>query len=377
MLSTTPLKSGARCRKPVAFDDERNGVQAALSCLPDPRQLFHQLGYRVSAMIRRRRLLSALEREAKAQEGLLPVLSRQLQDVISTVDTGARTACTSFQGMATLARNSANLGERLIQSEGGSNVNGALDECRATMRKLLDRLEQSGKLYEKAILQMESVGTSVQRVFLALKELDQCSYRSRLTAINAKIEAVHVGQVGAGFELVAEEVSSQAIRSGELTASVVAILTELSKTMGSATSELKSLAAADYDAAQKSRSDAEQALENLQHTSMQMQNTVAESGRTSETLYKEISNAVMSMQFQDRVSQRVGHVIDSLVAMERALSQFEAPADDPFLANRKEQLANEMAASYTMASERVALDSSPVPVSAGEGIDAGGDVELF
>jgi methyl-accepting chemotaxis protein len=187
-----------------------------------------------------------------------------------------------------------------------------------------------------------------------------------------------LGNLGSGFEVVADQISSQAHRSAELTASVAVILTDLTKTMQTATSELRQLADTDREAAAHSRAGAEAALENLQFASSQMQETVAETRRVSETLYTEISNAVVAMQFQDRVSQRIGHVIDSLEAMNQALTSFES-AEDISLAERKQQITQSLASSYTMDSERRAHGPEMATVAVAEELapEDTGDVELF
>lgn len=309
---------------------------------------------------------------------MLPVYSRQLRDAVEAIEAGTQSVCSNFQEMASLAHSSANVGALLVDADGSGNVNNVIQNCRMTMMQLVDRLDQSGRLYAEAISQMELVDSCVQRVFETLKQLDQSSFASRLVALNAKIEAVHLGQLGSGFEVVADQISAQAHRSSELTASVAVILTDLTQTMQNATAELRQLATTDKEAADLSRADAEKVLENLQHASSQMQDTVAETRRMSETLYSEISNAVISMQFQDRVSQRIGHVIDSLDAMNQALSSFDSVGEDVGVEGRKREIEQTIAASYTMDSERRAHSSDSSVVSVAREVeDNSGDVELF
>lgn len=349
-----------------------------LSCLRQQVHRIFQIGRRATDLFRSYAKLPKFAREAKAHASVLPVVSRQLRDTVSAIESGTQAVCLNFREMASLAQSSANMGARLMDANGSRNVNEVIQECRITMTQLLDRLEQSSKLYAKAITQMELVDGRVQRVFETLKQLDQSSFASRLVALNAKIEAVHLGELGSGFEVVADQISTQAHRSSELTASVADILTDLTKAMQSATSELRQLAETDRKAVEVSREGAEATLENLQFASSQMQDTVAETRRVSETLYTEISNAVVAMQFQDRVSQRIGHVIDSLEAMDKALSSFET-AEEISLEQRKQEIAQSLASSYTMDSERRAHGSDVPPVAVAEELapQDTGDVELF
>ena len=44
-----------------------------------------------------------------------------------------------------------------------------------------------------------------------LSEFQKIAFSNKLVALNARIEAVHVGQLGRGFEVVADEISRQGI----------------------------------------------------------------------------------------------------------------------------------------------------------------------
>lgn len=325
---------------------------------------------------------SRFEIEARAHAEMLPVLSRQLRETVGSIESGAGEVCASFGEMAKLACSAAGMGAALVEEKGSPTVNDAINGCRVMLANLSDRLEHSGSLYARAIGQMEAANGSVNRVFQVLQELDQASFVSRIVAINAKIESVHLGHLGAGFEVVAEQISAQAARSAELTSAVVTVLTELTETMNTATTELKGLAEADKIEASRSREDAGQALIKLEHASARMQDTVSESSKASEALYGQISRAVVNMQFQDRVSQRLGHVIESIDAMSRALSEPERAASAT-LAERKRQVAQDLAATYTMPSERVAHEETGIQVGmsahaeTNAEADSGGEVELF
>jgi methyl-accepting chemotaxis protein len=321
-------------------------------------------------------LSSPLEIEARAHAPLIPILSRQLRETVGSIENSSGEVCASFGQMATLARSAAGMGSALVEENGAPTVNDAIQDCRLMLSQLSDRLERSGTLYARAISQMEMATGSVHRVFNILQELDQASFVSRIVALNAKIESVHLGQLGSGFEVVAEQISSQAARSAELTAKVVSLLTELTVSMDAATSELKELAETDRTEAGRGREAAGQTMFKLEQASDRMQQTVSETCKASETLYEQISRAIVNMQFQDRVSQRLGHVIDSLDAMSRAFEcQDTGTSPSASLDERRRQVTEHLATTYTMPSERMAHGEDLAPADAQP--DSGGDVELF
>jgi chemotaxis regulatin CheY-phosphate phosphatase CheZ len=111
----------------------------------------------------------------------------------------------------------------------------------------------------------------------------------------------------------------------------------------------------------------------------EMQEAIAQAKRNSDQLARDISGAVMAMQFQDSVSQRIGHVVETLEELHKA---FIAHVD-PAAASPAEQSCDwtsHMAASYTMDSERRVLAEQGAQHEtqpSGQSQDLGDNVELF
>jgi hypothetical protein len=85
----------------------------------------------------------------------------------------------------------------------------------------------------------------------------------------------------------------------------------------------------------------------------------------SRSLAEEISAAVIGLQFQDRVHQRIGHVTHALDQMRDALGQALPALDDSSAAERQQLVEQKLHDTYTMWEER--RDDAP----------SSGDVELF
>jgi hypothetical protein len=80
---------------------------------------------------------------------------------------------------------------------------------------------------------------------------------------------------------------------------------------------------------------------------------------------------VEGLQFQDRLSQRIGHVIEGLAAMESALSGHAVDA------GTGSAVLQELQKSYTMHSERAAHGGAGVATGEAAAEPDTGDVELF
>lgn len=313
-----------------------------------------------------------LAAEARAHAPILPVLSRQLRDASGEMSREVENICLEFQAIAGQAKGSVELVSALLDDRAAEqNAGNIIQDCRATMAALIDRIEKGTALYERAIGQIEAMHATASQVFQILEEVDRAAFGNKLVALNAKIEAVHMGDRGAAFEVVAEQISLQALRSSELTEQVGTILKSVTGTMSAAAAEMKQLAELDRGEAEKSRRAVEDALRSLEAASAKMHSVLDQSGETGARLVDSIGKAVMSLQFQDRLSQRIGHVVDSLEAMARAFSEPESNAP----ARSAQEVHRSLVGSYTMESERAAHEASAAATR--ESGAQGGEVELF
>jgi methyl-accepting chemotaxis protein len=334
--------------------------------------------------------------ELKAFTPVLPVLSKQLEDVSADLSREVGSLCVDFQQMAVHAKESVHIAGAIF-TEGTSNSHAdVIQTCRTTMTNLLDHMDQRQAIFRNGIEQMERIHGSVRQVFSILEEVDRTSFANRLVALNAKIEAVHIGQLGAGFEAVAEQISQQADRSSELTEQVSGLLSTMTKEMGSAAAELKRLADLETEQARLSRTTVEENWKNLETVSSTMHATLEKAGSNAEKLVGDINKSIVSLQFQDRVTQRIEHVVHSLEAMAQALSTHKIAETEEHL-ERQREISENLRSSYTMHSERVAhtlaassqlaphvggeavsgaIDQPGVALEAAPEIEAG-EVELF
>jgi hypothetical protein len=81
-----------------------------------------------------------------------------------------------------------------------------------------------------------------------------------------------------------------------------------------------------------------------------MRAAAADASSTSDALATDIAQAVVALQFQDMVSQRLGHVVETLHDMGAALAGKHAAA--PLVVAAADDHLTRMASRYTMAHER-------------------------
>ncbi len=334
----------------------------------------------------RAQLLQSLEAEAAAHSPILSVLAEQLRQTAGQIEQAVVGVCNNFQGMAKRARESVSEARKVLSAEpsasGGGDKRGVdklINTTRSTLEHLMERILKGSQLSMKVVYRMDDVASGMKRIVQTLDQVNEIANVTRVLAINAKIQAVHVGEMGKGFSVVADEISSLARRSDDIARLIRDIIGEVGHEVQETVEDLRVLASEDMNEVLLSRTEVENTFGILSETHQAMEDSLRTASQRGEDLAGEVAGAVMAMQFQDRVNQRIDHVVRALDSMKQALDgPLEAllPTRPIWVENRQEELVARLRAGYTMEQERQILSqalgsTSEVPA------DSGSDIELF
>lgn len=308
---------------------------------------------------------------------VLPVIRRQLQETSRQVEDAVVGVCDNFTGIAARAREAVTDSTKLLDGESSgcaATVESSIETSRRTIASLLERMERASKLSAVAVSSMEDVSRTVTGIEGLLGQVQRIAFTNKLVALNAKIEAVHVGELGSGFEVVADEISRQAELSTELIGGISGHIQEMRDRVDSAAGDLREFLAEGRQKLDQSRDEAESALSMLLSLHQRTRDSLERNTRENSRLAGDIAAAVVGLQFQDRVKQRVEHVVEALENLEGVLAgNWEAVA--AAVGSDSDLLAG-VHSSYTMESEREAhnrtINQTICPPPEGEM-----EVELF
>jgi methyl-accepting chemotaxis protein len=302
----------------------------------------------------------------------LPHIARmgeQLRQTSKQIEESVVGVCNSFHGIAARGRATVDRATNFLGNHGGEISNKQtfdelIENCGATLTKIMNTTTESGEVSRRAVESIERMDQASQQISNALGLLEELAKQNKMLALNARIEAAHAGSRGAGFEVVAIEVASQTQRSREVTGRVGALVDNLRALASATVTDLRGIYQRDAERVQQCQREANDSLRDLRSAHDEMKGMLT--GMTDEgaLLAKEIGSAVRGMQFQDRVSQRIAHVVEDLDALRARLatrfghSQGDGPA--PELGS----------SAYTMREEREVAGGHEAEAAAG-------DVELF
>ena len=310
-----------------------------------------------------------------ADEALAQYLSQlgrmgeQLRQTSKQIEDSVVGVCDSFQGIAararaTVARATGFLGDDGQSASDKPSFEGLIDACSGTMVKILNTTIEAGEISRRAIERMEEIDKASRQISDALGQLDQITNSNRMLAFNARIEAAHAGAAGTGFAVVAVELAAATVKSRSVTAHVGDLALNLRSLALSTLQDLRNMNEKDSERVEQCRQEVDESLRDLQSAHSEMAAML--NGMTSEgaLLATDIGSAVRALQFQDRTSQRIAHVVadlDTLCTRLKIHAGHMAPGP---------AAADEGFSAYTMHEEREVA-------GIGEAEAAAGDVELF
>jgi methyl-accepting chemotaxis protein len=318
-------------------------------------------------------LESHVQDELKAHLALtLPVLGvmgTQLKETANQIESAVVEVCGKFQSMADRARAGVSGAAELLSgnndSQASSSVESLIAEASRTIETLLLHTQDSAAVSNSAIERIKRVQEATDHITKSLTQLDDITIGNRLLAVNARIQAVYAGDKAAGFGGVANEIGIQAKRSAEIVELIRTVSSELRFIASSALTDLQSMVMKDQKAYMTSRVEVERVLADFRFMHNSTREFICKMQAESNSVAKEISGAVRGLQFQDRISQRIGHVVAEL---ERIKTDLGAHCSD--IVMDEKPVLQQLSESYTMHEERKVIGSCQQESIAG-------DVELF
>jgi len=302
---------------------------------------------------------------------VLDAMGAQLQETAGQIETAVVEVCGNFQGMADRAQTSVAKASGFLNG-GASGPKGQpatfenlIGRARQTIQALLGRSGESAAVSKRAALQIQNIKQATSAITTSLRNLDDISRGNKLLAVNARIQAANVGKEASGFQAVAAEIADHAKQSTVIVDGIRKSVAELNRIAETASSELAVMAETDERSFETSRREVDDAFDEFRTAHRSLEHVVTAMTEESRVVAQEIAAAVRALQFQDRVNQRIGHVVEELRLIHNEL---QANAGD-YSATAAATLAD-FSSRFTMQDERNLIGGAG-------GATLGGEVELF
>ena len=146
-------------------------------------------------------------------------------------------------------------------------------------------------------------------------------------ALNAAIEAARAGEYGRGFAVVADEVRKLAASSATMGDEISTKIGEITEAMSHTLAIVESSAELDDQAVENAETAITNVLERIRNSMDTISNDAATLRGNSIEISDEISGVLVDLQFQDRMSQVLEHVSNSMERVETMLRDIQNGAE--------------------------------------------------
>jgi len=264
--------------------------------------------------------LSSFSGFLSKQAQLIPVLTGQLGEVMQQTETAALELGNRFMSIVDRSRSQAKKTSQSLSAYSGNDNSGTLlDIIRKTLLEVIDSIKASADREAQSVKDMEAIIAHMNNISAIVNEIESIANQTNLLALNAAIEAARAGEQGRGFAVVSDEVRKLSDRSN-------ASALEIRKRIATIDNNIKEMYAETGQRISESGRKSEEselvvvnALNKIDEANHTAAKELEELTGESESLARDVSGILMSMQFQDITRQRIEHVIEPLQVLKTEL----------------------------------------------------------
>lgn len=216
------------------------------------------------------------------------------------------------------------------------------------LSQVLEALREMQRSRESLTAEIGSIVGFITELQRMAEDVKMIAFQTQMLSLNAAIEAAHAGELGKGFAVVAHEVQVLAKASREAGANIHKRIGSITDSLSRIGEHNQAVSGQDAAAIQLSGEHIRTVLDRQRERAQQSSATASEARDEHNDIKTGLEDSLVKLQFQDRVSQILAHVVQAMQEADAAPPGAE-PADlDATAQGRLEQ----MASGYTTEEQR-------------------------
>jgi methyl-accepting chemotaxis protein len=300
-----------------------------------------------------------LDTSVRGKLQIIPVLTEQLQAVISQTDEAAGGLTEAFIGISRQAK------KQLLAVQGlfgnlseQTSDNNILFQTQSNLQEIQTNFSTLTSFFDNSITMVSEVLEQLGKVNAFALNIEKIGKTTNILALNASIEAARAGEAGNGFKVIASEIKMLSKDSNNSIKEITEITEKLASNVNDIKQELQSVHQHSKSIGLRTDELFSQTTGKIGATLQDTAEKIKVIAHDAEGLTKEISKAVVSIQFQDITRQRIEHVISPLEMLNSDVIEtidkiIKKELD--FQQIRVDPLTDSLMKQYTMESEREIL----------------------
>ncbi|WP_210639303.1 methyl-accepting chemotaxis protein [Pseudomonas sp. Tri1] len=274
--------------------------------------------------------------------GAMPIWAKQVESSRQQTETAIVSLTSRFTGISARLEDTVQASQlaagELASKSGGGAVQ-VLAQSEGELVQVIDSLKATQASRDETLAQVRNLTAYTGELRTMAADVAAIAAQTNLLALNAAIEAARAGEAGRGFAVVADAVRSLSSKSSEtgqqMSAKVDIINTAITQLVQAASS------GADQDSHSVSASEEsiQQVLERFKSVTGRLAESADMLQQESFGIRDELTEVLVSLQFQDRVSQILSHVRDNIEDLHVHIQQASQSPDQAVSIDARQWLA--------------------------------------
>lgn len=285
-------------------------------------------------------MFSALSAQA------LPVLAQHVDTSRVQMESGVGTLTTQFGAIVGQLDAALRVSASLRRDDDSSFLS-ALNEGRQRLVQVVRDLKEIHASRSGLVEEIRGLRKFTDELHAMAADVGQIAFKTNMLALNAAIEAAHAGEAGKGFAVVAQEVRALSQASRETGSQIVHRIEAVNTTLQHLTQLSEQAFAQESQAVNGCEQHINEVIARFASTSQSLNDSTQRLRRDSERIKDKLEQAMVQLQFQDRVSQILTHAAENLRELARTAGNAESVETGDIAA-----FLSRMAATYTTVEER-------------------------
>ncbi|MBF0177419.1 MAG: chemotaxis protein [Magnetococcales bacterium] len=226
----------------------------------------------------------------------------------------------SFNGLRDQSNNQNHLVTSLTSSmEGGENADQASEEGahkRINIRQFVSETDQILRSFVDHILlisrqsmemvhRIDDLSNQMTEVVAFLHDIDAIAEQTNVLALNARIVSARAGEAGKAFAVVADQVRKLSKDSNLFSQKINQVVRRSQENIVSAKEIIEVMASKDMSFAIESKGRVDEMMDEVSKIDQFTASTLVKVSKITEHINRDVGTAVMSLQFEDMVTQLV------------------------------------------------------------------------
>ncbi|MXR30837.1 methyl-accepting chemotaxis protein [Pseudomonas sp. FP1154] len=286
--------------------------------------------------------------------GAMPIWAKQVESSRQQTETAIVSLTNRFTGISSRLEDTVQASQLAAGELAGNSSGGAvqvLAQSEGELVQVIDSLKATQASRDETLAQVRNLTAYTGELRTMAADVAAIAAQTNLLALNAAIEAARAGEAGRGFAVVADAVRSLSSKSSE-TGQQMSAKVDI---INSAITQLVQAASSGADQDSQSVSVSEDSIQRVLERFKSATGRLAESAdllqQESFGIRDELTEVLVNLQFQDRVSQILSHVRDNIEDLHVHMQQASQSPDQAVSIDARQWLAR-METTYATEEQR-------------------------